>query len=1722
MSHTNPSQPSGKSWRRGAQGQTPSRAPPGRRRGWTQRTDRTYERAALRYRLKIAAWLALALLLVAGFVVWLVWTPLRTPFLVATVTNYGPPISPNAWAREDVERFHGLDQAEVLKCSEVPWESSETGVRELRRQLDSAPPGGPDKNLVIVYLSMHGAVNAAGEPCLLPPGASASDSSQWLRVRELLDDLFGQGQTGSRGDKVRKLLVLDANRMDANWRLGLLYNGFADRLPLVVEEANIPNLVVLSSAGPGQIGWAAPELTGSVFGYFFWQGLKGAADVEKTGNGDRIVSLRELYDYLQAHVGQWVRENRSDIQRPLLLPDTVDFPLVHARSRDTTVLPEPEPARDARWSEVSALWQLHEQLRRQVPDRWNPLGWAECQHKLLRLEQLLEAGKAYEAEFSDTRKELESLTGTLAQGPPRQELAMHSLPLARQWGRWPSDIELQQLPAPWRKSAGKPGDVDPPAKAEEKVEAKPAGKAAAKSKTSGEKPADGVAADAPAAELPSPATPPELSEPRQPKPAPRYGYLAAASEGWNWFGEHPERGKLPELFQFLDRADRNAKTDLVEVHFLRMLDAHLEATVWTRGARSVQRALAVRNLAEQAAAPLDERTLYWAVPLVDQADQQRRLAEDHLFVGTRKKLLEADAAWNKAAGEDDKSGTYQEALEQTRRFAEALKLRDTLWAEVPYLAEWRLARLREGGPPDEDLQGLLTATQTWAAALDDALQRESWTPELNNMGPQVESRRTTWQRVFSKACSDLETAGEDRQTLRVLGTVLAVPLVTGPQRNELRDKYLRIRRQQAANAGSAHQVALNENADDRATAGEEGSAGSRYLERLAAWTVHPALQVLDRANGSAGDAPSQLRVPGTAENSAKLLAAAGEEVRRLLRTLPSAAEERLAETNRLLAATGAEAATPVTVRAGCSQADRWVRAAAPLLGRQPWSDLNADPVRRLGSIDRYFLLLWHAKRTLDDFWGPAPEHDRSFFAAAARDDLESAQELCHQATGPAWGPVDLAAQLVEREKTAQEGIQSQSRDLAIIPDEPYSKHGLAVTLAAGLPPGEAAVYLDGLQGRELPLRVGEQPVVERLDVPVGGASTHQLEYQVDLAGVSGLQAVALYRGHVYRRDLVVERPLSGVEIASVPTPATESVLTVYGQAWQRTSVLFVFDCSGSMLERVTLERGRKEPRIKLARQTLEAILERLANSEKPYDVGVMLYGRRVGWNPAPGRENELVIRDPNNPDRFLPKPDDLDVHPSDDVETILRLGPFTQAKRREVNRELDASQPMGETPLYLSIVRAIESFPPESASGRRHIVVITDGFNEQSSGGTRGVMKFRKDVEDLLRRPGNQGTHLDIVGFNLAPRDAGERQSLKDLQALTTQTGGVFYSVQDPSGLLKALEKSLNLLQYIVRPAGGGASLTPQPLELGTTCRIDSSPDRPRAYVAEIADTDRPAQAEVVIVGGESLELYLADDPRTGQRRLIHHRYDTDSPSPSLREARENVPDPLDPDRPVYLGAHLPEWQGTSLRFPLSVQNADAALFSPRPAEAWVQIKPILPKGSKADRVYPFYDLSFEPERPVPVLSCLASNWPVEAKQAEISVWCKFTKTTPDKIIALAQLPGEPIRLDSVPDVTLEVELKRGSRPEDPWQVNVVERHPVGPDLVSLKVDLEPFPNKIIHRFNPAAGTVRHTFFCNASAATIDTYSVRLTARKRLFEKAVAPPQPFVVTVPRLTIPVER
>jgi hypothetical protein len=472
---------------------------------------------------------------------------------------------------------------------------------------------------------------------------------------------------------------------------------------------------------------------------------------------------------------------------------------------------------------------------------------------------------------------------------------------------------------------------------------------------------------------------------------------------------------------------------------------------------------------------------------------------------------------------------------------------------------------------------------------------------------------------------------------------------------------------------------------------------------------------------------------------------------------------------------------------------------------------------------------------------------------------------------------------------------------------------------------------------------------------------------------------------------------------------------------------------------------------------------------------------------------------------------------------LLPLRPFDKNQMQRIVERLQSLEPWGQTPLYMGILDAIDAFPRDAPAGPRRIVAMTDGFDEPGYAGAlpgvpaprRGV-KFRKDVEDVLRQPGNEGIQLDILGFNIEVANAADQQSLKDLTELAEHTGGGFFPVNDPTSLLKALEKSLQLGSYVVQRTSDGGEVTPAPLELNRTF-IFPPVERKTAYIVKLKDQAEPAQAEVAIEGGEALELFVRDDPRRHARRLVGRRYDRD-----LRVSSDGVINPADPQNHYFLGAHLPEWQGRAVRFPVSIQNADEEQFSPRPAEAWVQIRPL---GSKAGQAgaYVFYDPQYENERPVPVLSCLALGWPEDARAAEVLLWCKMTKTAPDRTIPIGRFGQQKLATGAGQEAAFELEVKRGANADAALTVTIIERHGAGSGLDTVKVEIDPSPRKVVHRYNAPAGTIRHSFYYDdAAAGQIDDYRVLLTTRKRLAEQAIALPEPLVITIPRVAVAAER
>ena len=164
---------------------------------------------------------------------------------------------------------------------------------------------------------------------------------------------------------------------------------------------------------------------------------------------------------------------------------------------------------------------------------------------------------------------------------------------------------------------------------------------------------------------------------------------------------------------------------------------------------------------------------------------------------------------------------------------------------------------------------------------------------------------------------------------------------------------------------------------------------------------------------------------------------------------------------------------------------------------------------------------------------------------------------------------------------------------------------------------------------------------------------------------------------------------------------------------------------------------------------------------------------------------------------------------------------------------------------------------------------------------------------------------------------------------------------------------------------------------------------------------------------------------------------------------------------------------------------------------------------------YAFYDMDFMPDCPVPVLTCLAPQWPASAHEAELQVWCKLHKTPPDSDLTVSGLRRRPPVLEAAPGVAFEVDTIPGRRAGEPLRVVVTERHPAGSDLYSVKVEMQPSPDKVVHHYMAAANAIRHTFYYeNASAAQAEEYRVLLTARQKLVDGAITPPRPLKVTVP--------
>jgi len=754
-------------------------------RDWSALQNDQFLAPPRRLRRRIFLLFVVFLALFAGFGWALLYTPDKTPLVLIAATEYEWPVPINAWAKEDVDGFASLD-ATNLNVQDISsaWQTKEHGLGELRRRLEQLRKRRAAQDPVVIYLSMHGAVDGSGEPCLIPPGLANPPSSQWLPVRQVIDVL-----NESLGNNTPKLLVLDAQRVQVNWRLGIVLNDFVDRIAALVENGKFTNLSILTAASTGEKSWSSRDIQGSVFGKYVRLGLAGAADDAAVGNGDGRVTVHELHQYVRTQTLQWARDNRAARQTPRLIPaDSRDVGITWAINRrslarliensdsgsksNDTVAPE----------KVAKLWQQFEQIRTADALAYDPVGVHRLEQRLLELEQRSAGGEGYAksatalyeqldqnlSEIASRQKELENSASGVGRarvisGNDDQDIypdALHSLGMCEYFSGLPVNT------------------------------------------------------------------------------------IGTFRERLLQLATSPDELQLEALLN--EFPEKDVLSNLAETQLLRMASRYDVDQHWSSGAPT-RAALEARMMAERLSCLLDPRAQQWIQADLAKADAAVRSAEDRLFAGESV----ATEDWERLRETLNTLRDAPDATPVLT--LHALQVGDQAASRLPYLARWFCRPLPAEFSQDQQtevdqlINGPLLEAISATASLNTLLARESTrenaTLPFREQTHVVEESMATLQRTFETTLDQLVDPGkQDHATFREIDEALRVPIIPWAKRLSLLQKQASLSAKLHGSPATSTAVIASDSGPGTTTPLD--SSNSTYQERARAWRTHPLLAIL--------------------------------------------------------------------------------------------------------------------------------------------------------------------------------------------------------------------------------------------------------------------------------------------------------------------------------------------------------------------------------------------------------------------------------------------------------------------------------------------------------------------------------------------------------------------------------------------------------------------------------------------------------------------------------------------------------------------------------------------------------------------------------------------------------------------------------------------------------------------------------------------------------------
>ncbi len=344
--------------------------------------------------------LLISLGLLAMFVVTALDAPAKTP--IVFIDAFASGAVANRWGEEDFQRFAALDgqTASVVKLT-VNDRASAGGlvgladaIRQQKHQIAAA-------QCLVIFLNAPKGVNDAEEPAFLLPNSDPLDSTTWVSLPEVLDQISASlhDELPDEVETISTLLAIDGPDSQSNLAAGMPRNQFCQWANewLTAEHRQDRNrqFSVLLGASADQVATVSDARGARAFAFAVAAGLSGRADK----NNDGAVTFGELDAWVANEVDHWAGQRYHRRQVPQLVQaETSNVRLIQSLASSSqaswkrTTENLTTPANTVSLQDVDALWSRWDELRERHLWTHLPAGWHELTSQLIRLEFLLQGG----------------------------------------------------------------------------------------------------------------------------------------------------------------------------------------------------------------------------------------------------------------------------------------------------------------------------------------------------------------------------------------------------------------------------------------------------------------------------------------------------------------------------------------------------------------------------------------------------------------------------------------------------------------------------------------------------------------------------------------------------------------------------------------------------------------------------------------------------------------------------------------------------------------------------------------------------------------------------------------------------------------------------------------------------------------------------------------------------------------------------------------------------------------------------------------------------------------------------------------------------------------------------------------------------------------------------------------------------------------------------------